>query len=81
MSRAKLNPLPRLLPDQTVAQFLHVSLVRRSVPGQDAPVHSRVQGLHPPTQHLWMASQLRHIPGTKGRWMLGDSEAHILNCI
>ena len=51
-----------LSPNQTVAQLLHVCSVRWGFPGQDASMDSRMQGLHPASQHLWVSSQLWHIP-------------------
>lgn len=62
--------LIHLSPNQTVAQLLHVCSVRWGFPGQDASMDSRMQGLHPASQHLWVSSQLWHIPDIQSRGRL-----------
>lgn len=65
-----------LSPDQAVAQLLHVCRVCGGLPGQDASMDSRMQGLHSASQHLRVSGQFGHIPGhTEGRhadrWQTG----------
>lgn len=62
-----------LSPDQAVAQLVHVGGVRGALPGQDASVHGRVQGLHSAAQHLRVPRQLRHVPGTRRQGLLAVS--------
>lgn len=58
-----------VIPDQAVAHLVHVCGISGAFSGQNASMDSRMQGLHSAPQHLWVSSQLRHIPAVQQTYL------------